>query len=140
MEGREENVASPAWADVSFGLRNTIQNLSGSMQQPFQVSVFMTPGWSSINVGGDCVDATMFELSWIWIFLGYFMVPVVIHHHEKFREGSLKKTPRRFPKTPRRFPKTPRRIWKTPWRFFLGRPFTRHLSVFWEIELVKISF
>ena len=72
MEGREENVASPAWADVSFGLRNTIQNLSGSMQQPFQVSVFMTPGWSSINVGGDCVDATMFELSWIWIFLGYF--------------------------------------------------------------------
>ena len=29
--------------------------------------------------------------------------------------------------------------WKIS-RFFLGRPFTRHLSVFWEIQLVKISF
>ena len=33
------------------------------------------------------------------------MVPAVIHYHEKFREGSLKKTPRRFRKTPWRFGK-----------------------------------
>ena len=32
-----------------------------------------------------------FVISWSFLLDCYFMVPVVIHYHEKFREGSLKK-------------------------------------------------
>jgi hypothetical protein len=70
--GSSRDGRPPAWADVTFGLRDNVRTLSNSLPQPFQISVYMTPGWSLINVGSACTDALMFELSWIWIFLGYF--------------------------------------------------------------------
>ena len=63
---------SPAWADISWGLRTDVRTLEESLPMPFQVTCFMTPEWALINVGGESVDAVMFELSWIWVFLGYF--------------------------------------------------------------------
>ena len=68
----------PAWADLSWGLREDARLLSSSLPQPVQFSVFMIPGkpgtsgWSLINVGAQNLNGTMFELSWIWCFLDYF--------------------------------------------------------------------
>lgn len=64
--------AAPAWADVEFGLRNDIKTLNSSLPMAFQLSVFMSPGWSQINVGAESANGIMHELSWIWLFLDYF--------------------------------------------------------------------
>jgi hypothetical protein len=63
---------SPAWADIAWGLRTDVRTLGESLPMPFMVTCFMTPEWALINVGGESIDAIMFELSWIWVFLGYF--------------------------------------------------------------------
>jgi hypothetical protein len=62
----------PSWADLGWGLRTDIRTLSSSLPLPVQFTVFMTPGWSLINVGAQSANAVMHELSWIWLFLDYF--------------------------------------------------------------------
>ena len=61
-----------AWADVSWGLRNDIRTLGSSLPMPVIFTVFMTPGWSLINVGAQSLNGIMHDLSWIWVFLDYF--------------------------------------------------------------------
>lgn len=65
-------VSSPAWADVAWGLHNDVRTLRGSLPMPVIFTVFMTPGWSMINVGADSLNGIMHDLSWIWFFLDYF--------------------------------------------------------------------
>lgn len=61
-----------AWADFGWGLRNDSNILSSSIPMPVIFTVFMTPGWSLINVGAQAANGIMHELSWIWLFLDYF--------------------------------------------------------------------
>ena len=61
-----------AWADVSWGLRNDVTTLGSSLPMPVIFTVFMTPGWSLINVGAQSLNGIMHDLSWIWVFLDYF--------------------------------------------------------------------
>jgi hypothetical protein len=74
MHGKSSNpgVRPPAWADLKFGLREDVRTLNETLPQPFQMSVFMCPGWSMINVGAQCPDGVMFDMSWIWVFLDFF--------------------------------------------------------------------
>ncbi|KAL3921405.1 MAG: hypothetical protein SGILL_002764, partial [Bacillariaceae sp.] len=60
------------FADLEFGLRQDIRTLGSSLPQPVQFSVFMTPGWSMINVGAEKANGIMHDLSWIWCMLDYF--------------------------------------------------------------------
>lgn len=61
-----------SFADLSFGLHQDIRTLASSLPQPVQFSVFMTPGWSMINVGAQHANGVMHDLSWIWCLLDYF--------------------------------------------------------------------
>ncbi|KAG7355258.1 vacuolar-sorting-associated protein 13 C-terminal domain containing protein [Nitzschia inconspicua] len=61
-----------SFADLSFGLRQDVRTLASSLPQPVQFSVFMTPGWSMINVGAQHANGVMHDLSWIWCLLDYF--------------------------------------------------------------------
>jgi hypothetical protein len=61
-----------SFADLSFGLHQDIRTLGSSLPQPVQFSVFMTPGWSIINVGAQQANGVMHDLSWIWCLLDYF--------------------------------------------------------------------
>ena len=35
-------------------------------------TVFMTPGWSLVNIGMQDINGVMHDLSWLWILLEYF--------------------------------------------------------------------
>ena len=59
----------PAWADLSWGLRENVRTLQSSLPNAVQFSVFMTPGWGLMNFGAENLNATIHELSWIWCFL-----------------------------------------------------------------------
>lgn len=72
VERGGKTATTAAWADVGWGLRNDIRTLSSSLPMPVIFTVFMTPGWSLINVGAESANGVMHELSWIWLFLGYF--------------------------------------------------------------------
>ena len=61
-----------SWADLSWGLREDARTLDSSLPQPFQASVFMTPGWSMTNLGIQSAEMVMHDLSWIWVILDYF--------------------------------------------------------------------
>jgi hypothetical protein len=61
-----------SFADLSFGLRQDVRTLGSSLPQAVQFSVFMTPGWSMINVGAQEANGVMHDLSWIWCLLDYF--------------------------------------------------------------------
>ena len=61
-----------AWADLSWGLDCNVQTLSDVLPQPFQVSLFMTPGWCLTNLGFENADAILADFSPIWILLDYF--------------------------------------------------------------------
>ena len=61
-----------SWADLAWGLREDVRTLSSSLPQPVQFSVFMTPGWSMINIGANDANGIMHDLSWIWCLLDYF--------------------------------------------------------------------
>ncbi|CAJ1965882.1 unnamed protein product [Cylindrotheca closterium] len=63
---------SPAWADLRWGLRDDIRNFSSDLQVPVMFTVFMTPGWSLINVGLQDINGIMHDLSWLWVLLEYF--------------------------------------------------------------------
>ena len=67
-----KNNGPPAWADLKFGLREDVRTLNGSLPMPFQLSVFMTRGWSMINLGANRADGVMHDMSWIWLFLDFF--------------------------------------------------------------------
>ena len=66
------NAGRKAWADLSWGLDCCGQTLSTALPQPFQVSLFMTPGWCLTNLGFEHADAIMTDFSPIWILLDYF--------------------------------------------------------------------
>lgn len=61
-----------SWADLSWGLREDVRTLDSSLPQPFQASVFMTPGWSMTNLGIQSAEMVAHDLSWIWLLLDYF--------------------------------------------------------------------
>lgn len=61
-----------AWADIGWGLRNDLRTLSSPLSMPVIFTVFMSPGWSLINVGAQAADGIMHDLSWIWVFLDFF--------------------------------------------------------------------
>jgi hypothetical protein len=64
--------AQVIFADLQFGLHQDIRTLGSSLPQPVQFSVFMTPGWSMINIGAEKANGVMHDLSWIWCLLDYF--------------------------------------------------------------------
>jgi len=61
-----------AWADLSWGLDCDVGTLSGVLPQPFQVTLFMTPGWCLTNLGFEHADAILTDFSPIWILVDYF--------------------------------------------------------------------
>jgi len=63
---------SRSWADTSWGLLNDITTFGSLLPMPVIFTVFMTPGWSLINVGAQSLNGIMHDLSWIWVFLDYF--------------------------------------------------------------------
>jgi hypothetical protein len=57
---------------MSWGLDCSARTLSGALPQPFQASVFMTPGWCLTNLGFEHADAILTDLSPIWILVDFF--------------------------------------------------------------------
>ncbi|KAI2491717.1 SHR-binding domain of vacuolar-sorting associated protein 13 [Fragilaria crotonensis] len=61
------------WADLSFGLQHDGNDLeSGALAMPFQATVFMTPGWTLVNLGVERLSSVMANLTPVWIILDYF--------------------------------------------------------------------
>lgn len=61
-----------AWADLTWGLDCSGQTLRGALPQPFQASVFMTPGWCLANLGLENADVTVTDFSPVGILVDYF--------------------------------------------------------------------
>jgi hypothetical protein len=59
-------------ADLSWGLDCNIDTLNQNLPQPFQSTVFMTPGWTLVNVGFDRPDIVMKDMSVIFLLTEYF--------------------------------------------------------------------
>ena len=62
---------SNSWADLRFGLDQNRQPLPKGQPQAFQLSVFMTPGWSGLNLGMDTPLITLSDFSPVFKFLAY---------------------------------------------------------------------
>lgn len=73
--GVDEHIPSTerrAWADLAWGLDCNGRTFSCDLPQPFQASVFMTPGWTLTNLGFEGADAILTDLSPIWILVDFF--------------------------------------------------------------------
>ena len=61
------------WADLDFGLDlDGCALANGALALPFQATVFMTPGWTLVNIGAEGLDAVMVDLTPIWMLLDYY--------------------------------------------------------------------
>jgi len=49
MKSGSTSCRGHSWADLSFGLKEDYHQLTQLLPQPFQLSIFMTPGWSIYN-------------------------------------------------------------------------------------------
>lgn len=61
------------WGDLHWGLHNDVRNIDQTLDQPFQLSCFMTKDWALINLGLESANGVLVELSPIWFFLGFFV-------------------------------------------------------------------
>eukprot|EP00957_Ditylum_brightwellii_P078406 5962608-Ditylum_brightwellii.AAC.1 len=61
------------WADTMWGLDCGRHTLTEELPLPFQLTVFMTPDqWCMVNLGVDGMNASIVDLSVVWILLDYF--------------------------------------------------------------------
>jgi hypothetical protein len=61
------------WVNDTFGLNLDGRDLiHGSHAMPFQTTIFLTPGWTLINLGIESLTAIISDLSLIWIVLDFF--------------------------------------------------------------------
>ena len=68
-----EKASTNIWADLSFGLQLDGSDLeSGALAMPFQATVFMTPGWTLVNLGVERLSSVMVDLTPVWMLLDYF--------------------------------------------------------------------
>ena len=65
---------SRSWADMYWGLDCNRGTLGSILPQPFQATVFMTPGWCLTNLGFEHADVILTDFSPIWILVDYFAV------------------------------------------------------------------
>lgn len=61
-----------SWAEMFWGLDCNRGTLTGILPQPFQATVFMTPGWCLTNLGFEHADVILTDFSPIWILVDYF--------------------------------------------------------------------
>jgi hypothetical protein len=66
----DERMRQLSWADIRFGLSDAL-TFSNVRSQAFQISVFMTPGWSAYNLGVDRGEIVMSEFSSIFRLLDF---------------------------------------------------------------------
>jgi hypothetical protein len=61
-----------SWGDLQFGVYDDYRLLKKGLPQRFQMSVFMTPGWTLYNLGMDAGDSNIADFTSIFQILEFF--------------------------------------------------------------------